>query len=137
VRMSLYRRLSDLSNRKELNAFAVELADRFGPLREEVNNLIQIITIKLLCKKAGIEKVDAGPKGAVITFRNNEFANPSGLIGFMQQQVGTVKLRPDQKLVIMRPWEDSAKRMAGVTKFADKLARLAIAAKNKQKEKAK
>ncbi len=131
VRLGLYRRLSDLSNRKELNAFAVELADRFGPLPQEVKNLIQIVTIKLLCKKAGVEKIDAGPKGAVIAFRNKEFANPSGLIGFMQQQMGTVKLRPDQKLVVMRPWEDAEIRMTGVTKFADKLARIALAATKK------
>ncbi|WP_420547260.1 transcription-repair coupling factor [Curvivirga sp.] len=128
VRLGLYRRLSDLSNRKELNAFAVEMADRFGPLPQEVKNLIEVVTIKLLCKKAGIEKMDAGPKGAVVTFRNNEFANPTGLIGFMQQQMGTVKLRPDQKLVVMRPWEDAEKRMSGAMKFADKLARIALAA---------
>lgn len=125
VRLSLYRRLSDLSDRKEIDAFAVELADRFGPLPDEVANLLKIVEIKLSCKKAGIEKIDAGDKGAVITFRNNQFANPAGLIGLMQQQVGTMKLRPDHKVVVARPWNDSQKRLSGVAKVAEKLASIA------------
>ena len=127
VRMSLYRRLSTLADRKELDAFAVELVDRFGSLPDEVKNLLQVVEIKQLCKKAGVEKIDAGPKGAVVTFRNNEFANPGGLIGLIQQQLNTLKLRPDQKLVIMRPWEDPAKRLKGVTKFMGALAKLSAA----------
>lgn len=125
VRLSLYRRLSTLADKKELDAFAVELADRFGPLPQEVKNLLQIFAVKQYCKRAGVEKVDAGPKGAVVSFRNDAFANPVGLIGFMQQQLNTLKLRPDQKLVIMRPWEDSEKRLIGVTKFMAKLAQIA------------
>ncbi len=76
---------------------------------------------------AGVDKVDAGPKGALVSFRNNEFANPVGLIGLLQQQLGSLKLRPDQKLVIQRPWEEAEKRMIGVTKFMRKLAEIARA----------
>ena len=125
VRLSLYRRLSDLADKSEIDSFAVELADRFGPLPEEVRNLLKVVEIKQFCKRASVEKVDAGPKGAVVTFRNNEFPNPAGLIGFLQQQLGSLKLRPDQKLVIMRPWENSKQRLVGVGKFMAKLAQIA------------
>lgn len=128
VRLNLYRRLSSLGTKKEIDSFAVELADRFGPLPQEVKNLLQVVAIKQYCKRAGVEKVDAGPKGAVVSFRNDGFANPVGLIGFMQQQLNTLKLRPDQKLVIMRPWENHEKRLIGVTKFMAKLAQIAGAA---------
>ncbi|RED51072.1 transcription-repair coupling factor [Aestuariispira insulae] len=125
VRLSLYRRLSDLKDKSEIDSFAVELADRFGPLPQEVSNLLKVVEIKQFCKRASIEKVDAGPKGAVVTFRNNSFPNPVGLVGFLQQQLGSLKLRPDQKLVIMRPWETSQQRLNGVTKFMAKLAQIA------------
>lgn len=128
VRLNLYRRLSSLDTKKEIDSFAVELADRFGPLPQEVKNLLQVVAIKQYCKRAGVEKVDAGPKGAVVSFRNDGFANPVGLIGFMQQQLNTLKLRPDQKQVIMRPWENHEKRLIGVTKFMAKLAQIAGAA---------
>ena len=62
---------------------AAELIDRFGPLPEEVENLLQVIAIKRLCRAAGVEKVDAGPKGAVVAFHKNEFAKPAELIAFI------------------------------------------------------
>src|SRR5437763_4467851 len=80
VRLGLYRRIAQLSSRRERDAFAAELIDRFGPLPPEVENLLQIIAIKRDCREAGVERVEAGPKGAVITLRGNRFANPAGLV---------------------------------------------------------
>ncbi|HXL70991.1 MAG TPA: transcription-repair coupling factor, partial [Rhizomicrobium sp.] len=62
VRMSLYRRLSSLTTRADIDAFAAELIDRFGPLPEEVTHLFEIVAIKQLALAAGVEKIDAGPK---------------------------------------------------------------------------
>jgi transcription-repair coupling factor (superfamily II helicase) len=125
VRLGLYRRISQLVDRREIDAFAAELIDRFGPLPPEVENLLEIITIKRLCRDAGVEKLDAGPKGAVLGFRNNEFANPGGLIGLIQKNAGTLKVRPDQRLVYARNWETPKERVAGVTKLMQALAKLA------------
>ena len=124
VRLGLYRRLSDLKDSREIDRFAVEMVDRFGPMPEEVANLLQIVAIKQACKAAGISKVDAGPKGALISFRNDDFANPGGLIGFIQKMAGVAKLRPDHKMVIMRAWSDSERRLSGVRKIAEALARV-------------
>ena len=70
VRLGLYRRLS-AHWPEEIEAFAAELIDRFGPLPQEVENLLEIIAVKQLCRIAGVEQIDAGPKGAVLVFRNN------------------------------------------------------------------
>jgi transcription-repair coupling factor (superfamily II helicase) len=133
VRLGLYRRIAQLLDRREIDAFAAELVDRFGPLPPEVDNLLDIIAIKRLCRDAGVEKVDAGEKGASITFRNNRFANPAGLVDFLQQNAATAKLRPDQKLVVMRNWEDTRERLRGVSGILQHLARIA-AAGSKQPE---
>ncbi len=127
VRLGLYRRIAQLVDRREIDAFAAELVDRFGPLPAEVDNLLDIIAIKRLCRDAGVEKVDAGEKGASIAFRNNRFANPAGLVDFLQQNAATAKLRPDQKLVIMRNWEDTRERLKGITGILGHLARIAAA----------
>lgn len=127
VRMELYRRLSRLHEPQEIEAFAAELIDRFGSLPGEVENLLDIVAVKQLCKRAGVEKVDAGPKGAVIAFRNNEFANPGGLVAFINDQVGTAKLRPDHKLVFMRGWDSPKDRLAGVRILMRDIARVAEA----------
>ncbi len=125
VRLGLYRRLSGLVDGVEIESFAAELIDRFGPMPEEVENLLQIVTIKRRCVEAGVDKVDAGPKGAVISFHQGSFAKPEGLIAFIQKRADTVKLRPDHKLVYQRNWEDPAARARGVKRLIDDLAGIA------------
>jgi len=125
LRMELYRRVSRLDSDQESEAFAAELIDRFGKLPGEVENLLQTVAIKRLCRRAHIDKVDSGPKGAVVSFRGNEFPNPGGLISYITEQVGTVKLRPDHKLVLKRAWSGGAERLKGVTGFVRTLSEIA------------
>ena len=127
VRMGLYRRLADLTSRDDIDSFAAELIDRFGPLPQETKNLIQVVTLKGLCKKAGVAKVDAGPKGAIVGFRNDDFANPAGLVEFFSIQAGTAKLRPDHKLVYMRQWKTPEDRLNGVRYLVSELVKIALA----------
>ena len=94
-------------------AFAAELIDRFGPLPNEVRHLFEIVTIKQLAKQAGVEKIDAGPKGGTIAFRGNSFANPVTLIDFINQHSGTMKVRPDQKIVVTPRLADARRSAHG------------------------
>ncbi|TAL04551.1 MAG: transcription-repair coupling factor [Rhodospirillaceae bacterium] len=128
ARLALYRRIAAFIDRSEIDAFAAELVDRFGPLPPEVENLLDIVAIKVLCRTANVEKVDAGPKGAVVSLRNNVFPNPAGLVDFISKQVGTVKLRPDHKLVFIRPWDTPSARIKGLQTVLGEMARLAAAA---------
>jgi transcription-repair coupling factor (superfamily II helicase) len=125
VRMSLYRRLSSIVTRDEIDRFAAELIDRFGPLPEDVKHLFEIIFIKQLAKAAGVEKIDAGPKGGTITFRGNAFAQPMKLVQFIAQHSGTMKVRPDQKVVVTRDWPTADDRLAGARALLTQLAKLA------------
>jgi transcription-repair coupling factor (superfamily II helicase) len=125
LRMGLYKRLADLDEDEAIEAFAAELIDRFGRLPEEVEHLLAIVRIKALCRRANVEKVDVGPKGAVVGFRENTFANPAGLLGWVQQEGSLSRVRPDQKIVLIRDWEDPDKRLKGTTTLLNVLARLA------------
>ncbi len=125
VRLGLYRRLSDVTDEGEIETIAAEMIDRFGPLPEEVENLMQTVAVKVLCRKAGIAKIDAGPKGAVVAFYKDRFAQPERLIHWITKQGGTVIVRPDQKLVLMRTWGDAAQRLTGMKKTLTELAALA------------
>ena len=124
VRMNLYRRLARLTAREEIDAFAAELIDRFGPLPEAANNLLLVVALKAICRLAGVDKVDAGPKGAVIGFRNDQFANPAGLVSWLTAHHGTVKLRPDHKLVFMRKWDTPKDRLDGVRYLVNELVKI-------------
>ncbi|MBI1329773.1 MAG: transcription-repair coupling factor [Alphaproteobacteria bacterium] len=128
VRMALYRRLATLEDRADIDRFAAELIDRFGKLPEEVEHLLAIVAIKKLCRIALVEKIEAGPKGAMLTFRNNTFPNPGGLIRLIAEHQSTMKVRPDQKVVIARDWPEPAQRLKGAQNLLAQLAKLAEAA---------
>ncbi|WP_227285940.1 transcription-repair coupling factor [Boseongicola sp. H5] len=121
VRLGLYRRLSQLTTKVELEGFAAELIDRFGKLPREVNTLLLVIRIKAKCKQAGIARLDAGPKGATIQFHNDKFANPAGLVEFVQDQRGLAKIR-DNKIVVRRDWTSEADKIKGAFAIARDLA---------------
>ena len=128
LRLGLYRRLGDLDGAESIDAFAAELMDRFGPLPEEVRHLMKIVFIKVLCRKAAVEKLEAGPRGVVVQFRNNRFSNPGALVGFIGEQGSLAKIRPDQSVVFSRDWPDAEKRLSGAAAIVTRLAKLAEAA---------
>jgi len=124
VRLGLYRRLADLDGDDEVQSIGAEIRDRFGPMPQEVDHLLKIVAIKLLCRRANVANVDAGPKGVVLTFRNGEFANPMGLVAYINEQGQYAKLRPDQKLVFKRDMDDPEERLKGVRAILQRLVRI-------------
>src|SRR6056297_2061211 len=132
VRLGLYRRLSGLSSKVELEGFAAELIDRFGKLPREVNTLMLIVRIKAMCKKAGICKLDGGPKGATIQFHNDKFASPQGLVEFVQAQDGLAKVK-DNKIVVRRDWRKESDKIKGAFAIARDLAEKVVAEKKRKK----
>ncbi|MEM1006826.1 MAG: TRCF domain-containing protein, partial [Pseudomonadota bacterium] len=128
VRLGLYRRLSSLSTKVELEGFAAELIDRFGTLPKEVNTLMLVVRIKAMCKKAGIAKLDGGPKGATIQFHNDKFASPEGLVEFIQNQRGLAKVK-DNKIVVRRDWKKDSDKIKGAFAIARDLAEKVVTSK--------
>ena len=128
LRMGLYRRLSHIETKPEIDAFAAELIDRFGILPKPLENLLKVMEIKNLCRLAGIEKVDAGHGGASVVLRESRFANPLGLVGYIQRNPLNVKLRPDQSIVFKADWPMPDHRIDGVTRLVGELAEIATQA---------
>ena len=125
VRLGLYRRLSEVSAATEIDGFAAEMVDRFGALPEEVNHLLDIVLIKALCRRAGVGQVEAGPRGVLIAFRDNNFANPEGLIALITGEAGRMRLQPDHRLVVKGDWNEPELRLKGVRAVMRQLAELA------------
>jgi transcription-repair coupling factor (superfamily II helicase) len=125
VRLSLYRRLADLDTEQEREAFAAELIDRFGPLPEEADQLIAVAALKALCRRCLIAKLDAGPKGAVLTFRDGGFPDPMALVRHVQERPDDFKMRPDGKLVVQGGWPEATQRLKALRGVLEALARIA------------
>ena len=125
VRLSLYRRLSEAEKAQDREGLAAEMIDRFGPLPPETGSLLKVVAIKGLCREANVAKIDVGPKGAVLTFRDDTFANPGALISFLGANTIAWKLRPDQKIVVKGEWDTPALRLDAAERILGQLAKLA------------
>jgi transcription-repair coupling factor (superfamily II helicase) len=83
------------------------------------------MSIKALCRKAHVEKVEAGPKGVIVAFRDNSFANPASLVRYVSEQGPRAKVRPDMKIVFIRDLDGADERLEGARRIVRDLAAMA------------
>jgi transcription-repair coupling factor (superfamily II helicase) len=127
VRLALYRRLSDAEKPEDREALAAEMIDRFGPLPRETDQLLKVVAIKGLCRQANVAKIDVGPKGAGVSFRDNHFAHPTALVAYIQKNQTTWRFRPDQTILVRGEWETPDARLNAAERILGELARMAAA----------
>jgi transcription-repair coupling factor (superfamily II helicase) len=125
LRLQLYRRLATLDEDEDIESFAAEMIDRFGPMPDEVKQLMVLVGVKLLCRRAHVEKLEAGPKGVIVGFRANSFANPAGLVRYIAKQGSDAKVRPDMKIVFIRDFERASERLEGARQILRDLVQIA------------
>ncbi len=68
VRLSLYRRIADVKDESELDALQKEFEDRFGPLPDQVRNLLYQIRIRMRAEDAGLVSVAVEGDQLVLRF---------------------------------------------------------------------
>ncbi|KPF43766.1 transcription-repair coupling factor [Rhizobium sp. AAP43] len=125
LRLGLYRRLGEITELADIDAFGAEMIDRFGPMPVEVQHLLKVVYIKALCRKANVEKLEAGPKGVVVQFRGKQFPNPAALVGYIAKQGTMAKIRPDHSVFLTRDLPTPDKRLSGAAVVMTQLAELA------------
>lgn len=131
VRMALYRRMNEAEGPEAVEALAAEMIDRFGPLPPATQNLLRLIEVKRQAIVAGIAKIDVGAKGALVSFHNDSFADPAGLVAYVERLNGVAKLRPDNKLVIQRAWSNPEGRLNGLVQLTKGLSAIVRKARKK------
>jgi len=125
LRLSLYKRLSTMDEYAEIEAFAAELVDRFGSMPDEVEQLLALVRVKALCRRANVDRLEAGPRGIIVSFRDNAFAQPEALMRFLQKQGSLAKVRPDMKIVFMDDLPKPAARLKASSRLLKQLVKLA------------
>ena len=130
-RLTLYRRLASLNDEAEIEAMGAEIHDRFGPPPPEVDMLMRLVKIKALCRRANVEKLDAGAKGLTLAFRDNAFAKPAALVKWVQEQGPFVRVRPDLKVVLSGDFDTLERRLKGAQRTLGEIVALAEGKKAK------
>ncbi|MAI97364.1 MAG: transcription-repair coupling factor [Rhodobacteraceae bacterium] len=124
LRLTLYRELSLMGSDSELGDFCERLRDRFGPIPDEINTLVDVMTIKNFCLRAGIEVLRVGSLGLSLSFHNNHFANPDSLMTFIESNKSRIKVK-ENMIIISATWDDNESKMNKVKKIVKSLARMA------------
>ncbi len=120
-RLALYKRIAELKDNEEIEEMTSELVDRFGKIPNPVINLLKIVEVKQLCKSLNIERIDAGDKGFLISFKNNKVNDVDKLIAVSTQSFGKIKLRPDQKVQVIEDLSDYSKRIEAIKQTLQKI----------------
>jgi transcription-repair coupling factor (superfamily II helicase) len=92
-RLAFYKRLAGAVSDEELADLRAELADRFGPLPEPAEQLIDIVRIRVAARTIGVERVEAGEGKAVITFAPSTPIEPARMVGAIQASRGRLRMR--------------------------------------------
>lgn len=124
VRLGLYKRIGALKTNDDILDMKEELIDRFGPIPQEVENLLTTIEIKQMCYAANIGKIDAGAKGILISFHNDSFKAVDKLVDLVNRSFGVIKIRPDQKLFVEGKLDDYKKRIELIKKYVKTLSEM-------------
>ncbi|GGD52729.1 transcription-repair coupling factor [Erythrobacter arachoides] len=136
VRMALYRRLNETQDQAEIEGLAAEMIDRFGELPQPTKNLIRLIEIKAQAVGACVAKMDVGARGTLVTFHEDRFPDPAGLIAYVERlnegRPDSAKLRPDMKLQINRAWGDPQSRLNGLFQLTKGLSGIVQRAEKKK-----
>ncbi len=99
TRLQFYKRLSKAPNIDVLTQIQNELKDRFGPIPPLVQNLFEIIDLKILAKKAGVAKLKLTVDKPIIEFIDQAPISVDVLIKLMKKDK-RIKLDPGQKLTL-------------------------------------
>lgn len=112
-RIDIYKRLSVAVSRSDLSVLAEELADRFGPLPQTAQHLIDYVAVKLLCRHARIGELRVENKRLTGIFhpdylpQGDEFR--SWIASLVQQGGETLQLKQEgDHLLFEKPLDDES-----------------------------
>jgi transcription-repair coupling factor (superfamily II helicase) len=94
-RLALYKRLSGATDVESVADIRAELADRFGPLPAEAEQLLDVVRIRLAARPLAIEKVEIGDGRAVLTFARSTPVDPGKLLASIHASRGRLKMKRD------------------------------------------
>ncbi len=96
-RLQLYHRLGSVQDAARREAAATELQDRYGPVPEAVNNLLDLSILKHRTEALRIPLIERRASGLIVKFRHDSKVDPDRILRFVQETQGA-SFRPDGTL---------------------------------------
>ena len=97
-RLILYKRISLAENPEELDEIRGELAECYGPLPQEADNLLRVISIRNRLKPLSAKKMGYDGKYFYLYFRETSPIDPARIISLTRKKIKDLRFTPDFKL---------------------------------------
>ena len=117
TRLSFYKRIASAQQQHDLDDLKVELIDRFGLLPDAARNLLDMASLRLIARKLGVQKIEAGEAGGYVEFAAQNHVDPMWLIGLLQKEPQHWRLDGPTRLKFIRPLTERKVRMQWVQDF--------------------
>jgi len=128
ARLTLYKRIASARDDFALRELQVEMIDRFGLLPQPAKNLFAIAALKLRATPMGIRKLELGPNGGRVIFRDKPDVEPMTILRLIQRQPRVYKLDGQDKLRITLDLPGATERLRVAEELLQALAVKAKAA---------
>src|SRR6059036_3359203 len=92
-RLAFYKRLAGAVSDPEVDDLRGELVDRFGPLPEEAEQLLDIVHLRVAARRLGVEKLEADEGVAFVTFAPGTPLDPRRLVRAIEGSRGRLKMK--------------------------------------------
>ncbi len=102
TKMELYKKIAAIGSQSELDAVYGELTDRFGPVPEEVNSLLCLAKIRILCHRLSIVSLREKQETVRVEFGSDAKVNVDKVLSLIKRNPGSVSLdsqHPNQLLL--------------------------------------
>ena len=94
TKMELYKKVAMIRSDKELEAVHEEMFDRFGPVPEEVNSLLNLAKIRILCARLGVVSLIEHNHLATVTFEDVTKVSIDKLMALLRLYPKTIRPNP-------------------------------------------
>lgn len=92
VRLSLYKRISTISKKEQINKLLDEMEDRFGTAPEETLNLLICAILRIQMRDIGIDSLIVDEMGGKVEIRKDATISPPSLIEYCEQNPNAAKM---------------------------------------------
>ncbi len=99
-RLVLYKQLSATRDADELAVLRADLLDRFGPLPSETSNLLEVIRLKIRCRRLGIEAIEVSGNELVMRVGDHSRIEPEHLLRLLNRPGSPIRVTPAQEIRI-------------------------------------
>ncbi len=101
MKMEVYKKIASIASQADLEYLYQELADRFGPLPDEVQSLLALAEIRVICKRLSIASLKE--RGGLVTAEFSKVAKISveRILRLIRESGGRVKLDPHRPNVLI------------------------------------